>query len=356
MAFVNPNTLTFSADQVRSLAEVFIASVFDKPELSAVHTFDDGIVNDKQIGIISRFSKITKKDPGCGNGVLSKSIGLSGKEWDPQQTKIWLQLCHSDFETNFLMFLKEKGINYSDITQTEIADFILEMMGDAAVEDVWRLAWFSDSTHTNVSAGSGTEVITSGVDLTDYRILPSGFWKQIFAIVTADATRKTAIAANAEATFLLQDSVLTAAAANTLLAKIVTDADYRLQGASDKVLLVTQSIMNKYMDYLESIAVPASFEKIEGGFSVMKRRGIDIIAINQWDRTIRTDFSNGTVWSLPHRAVLTTKRNLRIGMDDSGAIGQFNVFHDPMTETNNFKGGYKIDAKIVEDYMVQAAY
>jgi hypothetical protein len=346
MALFNPNTLNFTGEEVRSLRDVFIAEIFNKPELNAVHTFDDNIVTNKDIGILARISKITKLDPGCGAGVLPKSLGLSGKEWDPVQTKIWLQFCHTEIENTFMVYAKRKGKDYADLTSTEVADLVIEVMTDAAIEDVWRIVWFNMLTPAN---------LTSGTDVTDYNLI-DGFWQQLYAIVAATASRLTAIAANAQATFALQDSTFTPALANTLLATIQTEADYRLQAAPDGVILVTQSIMNKYMDYLESIAVPASFEKIEGGFSVMKRRGVDIIAINQWDRTIRSDFSNGTKYYLPHRAVYTTKRNLRIGMDDSKAIADFNVFFDQMTETNNFKGGYKVDAKIIEDHMIQVAY
>lgn len=349
MAIFNPNTLTFTGEEVRSLADVFIQEVFAKPELNAIHTFDDGIVTNKDIGILGRISKITKLDPGCGAGVTPKSLGLSGKEWLPKQTKIWLQMCHTEIEATFMVYLKNRGIRYADITDTDIADFIISIMTDAAVEDVWRIAWFNMLTPAN---------LTAGTDVTDYNII-DGFWVQIYAIVAATAARLSATAiatANGQATFALQDSTFTGANAKDALAQIQTDADYRLQGAPDKVILTTQSVLNKYMDYLESIAVPASFEKIEGGFSVLKRRGVDIIGINQWDSTIRADFSNGTKWYLPHRALLTTKRNLRIGMDDIGAIGEFDVFFDKMTETNNFKGGYKIDAKIIEDHMIQVAY
>lgn len=344
----NPNTLTFTGEEVRSLADVFITEVFEKPELTAIHSFDDNIVTNKDIGISGRISKITKLDPGCGAGVTNKSAGLSGKEWLPKQTKIWLQMCHTEIEATFMVYLKNRGIRYADVTDTDIADFVIDLMTDAAIEDVWRIAWFNQLTPAN---------LTAGTDVTDYNII-NGFWHQIYAIVAADATRLTAGfgTANGQATFALQDSNLTGTNVKDTYAAMLTGADYRLQGAPDKVILSTQSALNKYMDYLESQAVPASFEKIEGGFSVLKRRGVDIIGINQWDRTIRTDYSDGTKYYLPHRAVLTTKRNIRIGMDDIGAIAEFDVFYDKMTESNNFKGGYKIDAKIIQDYMIQVAY
>lgn len=349
MALFNPNTLTFTGEEVRSLADVFITEVFQRPELTAIHSFDDGIVTNKDIGISGRISKITKLDPGCGAGVTAKSAGLSGKEWLPKQTKIWLQLCHTEIEATFMVYLKNRGIRYADVTDTDIADFVISLMTDAAVEDVWRIAWFNQLVPLN---------LTAGTDVTDYNII-NGFWHQIYAIVAADATRlsTTGIStANGQATFALQDSTFTPTNAKDALAQIQTDADYRLQGMADKVILCTQSVLNKYMDYLEGQNICCSFEHIEGGFSVLKRRGIDIIGINFWDRTIRADYSNGTKWYLPHRALLTTKSQLRIGMDDIGAIGEFDVFFDKMTETNNFKGGYKIDAKIIEDYKIQVSY
>lgn len=349
MAFMT-SSVTFSGEEIRSLADVFIASLFEKPELTAIHTIDDNIVAAKQIGLVTRLSKITKKDAGCGTGVTNKSVALSNKSWAPVQTKIWQQLCASEFNTNFMIYLKNKGINYADVTNTDIAGFVLDMMTDAAVEDLWRIAWFNMTTPAN---------LTSGTDVSDYNLI-EGLWNQIYTIVSGDSTRNTTTGglttANGQATFALQDSTFTAANAKDTLANLLTDADYRLQSAPDKVIVCTQSVFNKYCDYLESIAVPLSFEKIEGGFTALKRRGVDIIPVNFWDRTIRADFSNGTKYYLPHRALLSTKRNLRIGLDDPMAYTEFDVFFDKMTETNNFKGGYRVDAKVVEDYMIQVAY
>lgn len=349
MAFMT-SSATFSGEEIRSLADVFIASIYGKPELTAVHTIDDNIVAAKQIGLISRLSKITKKDPGCGSGVSNKSSALSAKNWAPVQTKIWQQLCASEFNTNFMVYLKNKGIDHADVTNTDIAGFVLDMMGDAAIEDLWRIVWFNMTTPAN---------LTTGTDVTDYNLI-EGLWNQIYTIVSGDANRLTITGglttANGQATAALQDSTFTGTNAKDTLANLLTDADYRLQSAPDRVILCTQSVFNKYCDYLEGIAVPLSFEKIEGGFTALKRRGVDIIPINFWDRTIRADFSNGTKWYLPHRALLTTKRNLRIGLDNPDAYTEFDVFFDKMTETNNFKGGYKVDAKIVEDYMIQVAY
>ncbi len=345
MAFIS-STLTFSAEEIRTLAETIITEVIEAPQITSIHSIDENIVTNKAIGIIGGLSKITKKDPGCGVGVTPKTLAISGKEWDPQQTKIWIQLCHTEFETNFFVYLKNKGIMYADVTNTDIADFIVNTMESAAIKDLWRIVWFNQLTPAN---------LTAGTDVSDYNII-NGFWQQIYTIVAANAARRIPITANASATYALQESDLTAVQAKDIFRSLQTSADYRLQGAADKVILATQSLVNRYEDYLESVAVPAAYERIEGGFSSIRRGGVDIIAIPLWDEIIREDYNNGAKYYLPHRAVLTTKRNLRIGFDDSNAVAQFDVFYDKTTELNNFKGGYKVDAKVIQDFMIQVAY
>src|SRR5690606_23148560 len=109
-----------------------------------------------------------KKDPGCGLGITPGNIPMSEKFWDPVQTKIWLEICHKEFDGSFMVYLKNKGLTVADITNTEIAAFIIDQMGGAAYEDIYRIAWFNDTAAANVS-GSGT--IKNGVSVDDYNII-----------------------------------------------------------------------------------------------------------------------------------------------------------------------------------------
>lgn len=357
MPIFNPSQLTFNGEEIRSFAEAVIETLFEKPGINEFHQVYEDIITKKQIAYLGTLSKITKKDAGCGTGATSKTIPMSEKFWDPEQVKVWLQLCHTEIEDTFMVYLKQKGIEYADVTPTQIATFIVERMSDAAYEDALRIVWFNDKDATNVD-GSPAGTITSGVSIADYNII-DGLWKQLFAIGTATPARVIPIAANGQATFALQDSTLLASngvAAKEVFNGLMNGADYRLRGAADKVIVSTQSLVDAYANYLESVGVDASFVRIENGFSTLRYRNTEIIGFDFWDRTIRADFSNGTKWHLPHRAILTTKSNLGVGFDASSAVSMFNIFFDNVTELNNFKGGYKVDAKVIEDYMVQLAY
>jgi hypothetical protein len=357
MAIFNPSQLTFNGEEIKSISEAVLETVFEKPAITEFHTIEENIVAKKQIAYLGLLSKITKKDAGCGTGATSKQIPMAEKFWDPEQVKIWLQLCHTELEDSFMVYAKQRGINYADVTPTDIAAFVVQRMSDAGFEDALRLVWFNDKNAANVG-DTPTGTITTGVSIADYNII-NGLWKQIFEIVAADPARRETIAANAEATKALQDSVLEASngiAAKNVFNDLVNGADYRLRSAPDKVIVATQSLVDSYANYLESVGVDSSFIRIENGFSTLRYRNLELIGFDFWDRTIRADFDNGTKWHLPHRAILTTKSNLLVGVDASSAIANFNVFYDPTTELNNFKGGYKVDAKIREDYMIQVAY
>ena len=85
-------------------------------------------------------------------------------------------------------------------------------------------------------------------------------------------------------------------------------------------------------------------------------RSTPIIPMDFWDRHIQGDFDNGTTYDNPHRAVLTTKAQLALGFDSADKVQEFDAFLDKTTELYNIKGGYKMDAKTMEHYMMVAAY
>jgi hypothetical protein len=44
------------------------------------------------------------------------------------------------------------------------------------------------------------------------------------------------------------------------------------------------------------------------------------------------------------------------GFDAAGGIDDFRTYFDEESETVNFKGLYKFDAKLIEEFMLVAAY
>lgn len=356
MPIITANQLTFNGTEARQFSEAIVEEGFQNPSIEELHVIFEDIVAKVQIPLIGRLKKITKKDLGCGTGKTSKNIPMSEKFWDPEQMKIWLSICYTDFDQTFMLYLRNKGIDFADLTDTDIFDFLLQMVQEAAPEDLLRIGWFGDTAAATISGGG---VFKNGTDLTDYNQI-NGFWKQLFAICAATPARKVSIAKNAGASYAAQTfdtTDTTNRVATKIFQQLTLKADARLKGKASKRIYATRSLADQYVqERLDNDKVEIAYTRMESGIDKLMIMGVEVIVIDLWDRTIQEDQDNGTKWNLPHRAVMTEKTNIPFGLDLKAAIGAFRIYFEESDETSNIKGGYKADAKVLEDHLVQVAY
>lgn len=356
MPIITPSQLTFNGTEARQFSEAIIEEGFLNPSLEELHLIFEDIVAKQQIPFIGRLSKITKKDLGCGTGKTSKNIPMSEKFWEPEQLKIWLSICYKEFDQTFMLYLRNKGIDYANLTDTEIFDFLLSKVTEASPEDLLRFSWFGDKNAATI-ANSG--VFTNGIDLTDYDQI-NGFWKQLFAIVAATPARRVNIAKNAGASYAAQTfdaTDTTNRMATKIFQQLTLKCDARLKGKATKRIYATRSLADQYVqERLDNDKVEIAYLRMESGIDKLMIMGVEVLVIDLWDRTIQQDQDNGVKWNLPHRAVMTEKTNIPLGIDMKAAIGAFRVYFEESDETSNIKGGYKADAKVLENHLVQVAY
>lgn len=353
MAILNPSDLTFNGEEIRSIREAILEQVFNKPAVTEFHTVYEDIVTKKQIAFLGRLGKITRVDAGCSSSALNAGITNSEKFWEPVRFEIWLSECYTNLEDTFFVWAKQRGMSEPDLTGTDFAAFLVERMTDAMYEDALRIAWLGDTSAESVDA-TPSGILSAGVSPLDYNQL-DGFWKQLFAIGTASPSKVYTITENAAASKSAQMNLAANRAFLTYQA-LMNNADYRLRAAQNKVILSTMSLVDNYATYLESQGNDASFIRIEQGFSTLRYRNLEIIGVDLWDRYIEADFDNGTTYDLPHRAVLTTRENLALGIDQASALADIDQWFERKDKTTNFRGGYKMDVKVLEDYMVSLAY
>lgn len=355
MAIITPANLTFNGKEVRSFAEAVIESLYEYPALNTFMTVVGNVKAKQQIGLISHLHKITRLDPGCGSGQYTPNIPMSEKFWNPVDLKIWLQMCWKDFLATFMVYYEHAKTQKPDLTTTEIfSQWLIDEVDNAAKEDIVRIAWFAN---TAIATGD----LDAGAAVADYNQI-DGLWKQLFAIGAAHATQRVTITKNAGASIVLQAFTATDTTnqvATGIFQSLIFNADTRLRARGDAFILSTLSLVDQY--YRERMAVtniPMAYDRIENGIQVFKIMGVDVYAISQWDRVIQTDLLHTTTYVSPHRAVFTVKQNLQVGLDGPGGndFTDWDVWYSKDHETSNIKGLYKMDAKVIEDYMVQLAY
>jgi hypothetical protein len=352
---LNVGDLTFNGTEIKELKEAIYTAVFEKPDLKQFHTIVSGIKAKKQIAILGTLGLVGKKITGCSTTANTGQIGMSEKFWEPQYVGDRFEQCFSDLLESFFVWGLNNGVKKPDLTGTDFANFLEDRLGDAILEMIYRIAWFSDEDADEVE-NDGT--LTNGTD-TDYFTSGNGFWKQLFAIAVTTPARRVTIDINAEGAY--EDQVFAEAAPDSqpvtkIFAAMKYAADMRLRNSGNLVIVCTQSMADQYEQERLAKNLDAAYDRVENGIDTLKYAGITIIPMNFWDRTIQAYFNDGSSYHLPHRAVLTTAANLQIGTEEEGNLSELNPFYDQKSKTYNVDFGFNLDAKVIEDHMVVVAY
>lgn len=352
------SALTFTDEQVRDLNELMFDAIVESEAFAKFHTIVSGIVSGAEMGFVGEFGLVGKAGQGCDPVSDDFQIGVTKKLWDPKTWEIIRDECFTNLADTLAIYAKKFGTEEPDLTNTAYMALVEDRLKIAIQKMLWRISWFNDTSAANVS-DSPAGLITDGIDVDYFNIL-DGFWKQIFAIGTADSNRRVTIAANSSATTALQFSNFTPALAYSTLQGLIYNADPALRQESGRVIYATRSVVDKLEQYLTGQGIESTYQNLINGFDfnapALKILGSLVQPIDAWDEIIRTYFDNGTTLYRPHRMVHTTKENLMVGTPSTSVIEHIDAFYDKKSRINRVEARDKIDAKIRIDKLVQAAY
>lgn len=355
MPILNPTDLTFNGKEVQSLSGAIFNKTFNKPSLKEFHQIVEGIKAKQQIVFLGLMGLTGKKKTGCSTPIGTNTIQNSEKYWNPVIIAEKFGECWDTIKETFFVWGTKNGISRDDLTDTDFANFLEDRMSDALLEALFRVSWFGDKTAEEAPDG----LLTAGTDV-DYFNPVDGFWKQLFAIAPSSSSpRRVEITRNAQTSYTAQaftNTDTTNMVATNIFASLKYNADYRLREQNNLVYIATQSLTDQYVKELRSQQLDASFTRIESGYQAIMFEGIPVIPVNFFDRYIRDYFDDGDKLYMPHRAVLTTTDNLAIGVESSNNLSELDSWFSRDDRKYYVEFSVNIDAKVLEDELVQVAY
>jgi len=357
---INNGTFVFNPEELKDWSRVINELTFANPTLNELHLVEQGIKSKQQIVFAGRIEQLGKKiAANCVPNEIN-GITLTDKFWDPVLEDFRLKHCTSDVNQQNKLVNQMTRVNpdYFTITegsQSQIGNFLVAAVLDAFDQIILEKAWFDDKdgdTFDAVPAG----VFTNGTDVAYYTGF-DGLFKQIFTSISgsANTNRFTSIAKNAGVSYAAQE--LVSGEALSTFKSVFTKADGRLRANANAKFYATQSIWDGLVNDLEDTQNSGGVTIItEDGKQTLRYRGIEVVQMSVWDRFIDTYQNNGTVRFRPHRLVLSTPDNLRIGTLSDGDFGDVNAFYDQYNRVNVIDGAYSLDAKFMEVYLASVAY
>lgn len=347
---INNGTFDFNQEELKDWSKVINELTFADPTLNELHEVEQGIKYNQQIVFAGHMGLMGKAVTGCTPSEVS-GITLTEKTWTPVDEDFRLKHCSADVNAQDKLVRQMSRMNpdfYNVVegSQNGIGNFLVGKIIEGFNENLLRKAWFSDTA----AAIQPTGVITTGTDLGFFNSF-NGLFKQIFA-----ETTPVEISENAGADYAAQ--ALTAGKAIATLKAMYNKADSRLIDSGQAKFYVTRSIWDGYLNDLEAVQNSGAGNTMinENGQVSLTYRGIPVVKMDIWDRVIKAYQDNGTKLNLPHRAVLSTPSNLRIGTLASDDFGKVEAFYDQYHKVNVIDGAYTIDAKHLESYMTVSAF
>lgn len=351
-SLINNGTFTFNPEELKDLSQVIHQLTWGDKTLSELHDVETGIEYNKQIVFAGNMGLMGKAVTGCTPNEVA-GISLTEKFWTPVKEDFRLKQCSADVNSqdkliNQMAKMNPDFYNIIEGSQSSVGQFLIAKVIENLPIEILRKVWFNDVDADNTPTGN----LTAGTDKTYFNTF-NGIFKQIFADGTIPVYT---IPKNSGASYVAQE--LASGEGLSALRAVYKKADKRLIKSGMAKFYVTSTIFDQYVDDLESIQNSGAGNTMitEDGQLTVRFKGIEVVEINLWDRIIQAYEDNGTTLNLPHRIVLSTPMNLKVGTLAESDFGEIDAFYDRVTKQNYMDGIYSIDAKLMESYLTAVGY
>lgn len=352
---INAEDLSLNPQEASDISKVVFEKAVTSGDLSQFHAVVTGVQSDTKIPFVGALGLVGEAVEGC-DIPTDAQILMSEKVWTPKNVEFQLSHCSADL-SQLVTYAKKRMRVYEDqfdYTGSAEETIVLMQAETALSKMLSRILHFGDTAIDNVSGGG---YLKNGVDVKYFNAL-DGLWKQVFSSSAPVVT----ISANAGVSYAAQ--ALATDAAFGILQQLVTKADSRLKMADGKVILLTRSLADNFLNTAEiaSATISGDFTKTVAtqaanmGTQLGLYRGIPVYVMDEWDATISAYFDNGTKLDKPHRALFTTMDNIPVGTPSVETLGTLESWYNKDYKQNKVRGGVRVDIKLLQDYLAVAAY
>lgn len=295
--------------------EIFDLPTFVTPEIEKGFTVIDDVQDQMRLYFAGHLSKITKKYAACGWVVTGDGLNLTEKLLTVVPLQIQLEQCADVFTRTLKDQSRKSGLNWNDLTGTDIETLIVDRVKKAAREDLFRIISFAQ-----LSSGDA-----------NYQML-DGLWRTLFNNVNSYCIRKIDNIGNA---------TLTPASVLQYFENLYTGATNALKQVpeADKKFYVTGSIYDAMIKNYESNSTGSEtmLSNIQNGQKTLYYRGIEILVYRAWDTIISADFAGFA----PHRMIYGMPDNFILGVENMSDFNQLDFWYQKKEDTNYVRMRYR---------------
>lgn len=338
---------------IQDLREVVMNDTFYQPT-DSMFTIVPGIKGGQQVAAMRGFEYVTKKSAGCGGNGVSPTFPAFSQFWNPTLQEVKIQYCYADFETAFVQWGLNNGYSRKDLTGTELAVFLQDMVSKAMALDLQRIVLMADK---DVAA---QDILTDEVTKAQfYNTIDKGLIPTLAYLKTLPEFADAFVTLDKNTGDMADQLTL----GNTYaldLYESITDDVYDFDG---DLFLTSNRLYKNYQKWVKRVngyGLQQNVDLTQNGVKDVSVDGEKLVPVVHYDRWRKADFITGEAPDetihLPHFALLTRKEYLQVGVDDQASLTDIKLeYIGGKEETFWIKANYLLDFKMVNPYAMKAA-
>lgn len=359
---LNFANLTPSNGAVQDLRELIFLALADVDSLGGQVNFLPDQLNGKKVGFVGEFGMLGKAASGCNPEYGNDLISTAEKTWAIAEWQIAESICYSDLTGTLAKAALRRKTSIDDLTGTEYMDEFLSPRLERAIKKLaQRVAWFGDTAATVYSGTNTSGTLKEGQTAAHFTIA-DGFWKRVFAGVTAGKINRVTVSANSANSISAQKSAIkTAGAATGIVEDMILAAPAVLRQQGGLRIYMTQALADALtIDYRHNnVGSDLQWSALADGIKTAVYAGVEIWAMPYWDEIIQNSLKNTTnvnAYALPYRAILTIQDNLLVGTESKNETAEISIYFDQKDRKNYIYAKDTIGTLIAQEDLVVTAY
>lgn len=343
MADVLQSNISHSYAGKELIDELFYQPEELAPSLSEMYRFVPVVGDKVNVYLPNKLRKILRKYTTCGFSAAGGTTTIADKTLSVEKVKVNAEECVDTWDDTIFAEIMKTGVNRDDLSGTLIDEIIRTQYVKGLKSDIHRAVWFADANDADNDWNQFDGFITLMVD--------------------NSATIGTSRFINMDSTSYESADALASNGALGLLRQIWENqtAELRDLPANEKIFYVTNTVLDNYRTTLESQSNVAGQMLIEDGRTRFYFRGVEVMAVPEWDSNL-ADSTNphytGSLLSIGSNLIVYgAKANFVFGSDVAAGENEIKVrYADDDNEKMKVTTKFKLGVQIIHYELVAIAY
>lgn len=304
--------------------EVLIKPAIQHPDALGLFRALTGIRSKRQLHSLTQLGKTVKAAQQCGNTRVptGEAVTITNRTIEVDGLELYLEQCYDVFDETIFEEARNTGIEEADLSGTILQGLINGLIETSLRSEFFRLFSFGDKTN----------------GINDYYNSVNGLWPTLVdAALTYEVQREADITALSQtATERTFDYLREMHENAPILLKQVPNAQKKFFVTGN----MYENLITTYED--TDMAAVGITSRVENGVQTLMFRGIDVVAVYDWDRWIEADGLGNNC-----RMLYTSTDNHVIGIENASDRDAYRVNYYDQTDVMQYRAKFKMGYNFV---------